>query len=87
MKPADAIAICEEWFAYLARQRQKAIEVQRLAVLARTKPEEAQQELRRLDRSVTVYDGARLEPAVKELVRQARKAMRASTVKASLTNE
>lgn len=81
MKVEDAIGICEEWFAYLNRQRERAIEIQKLATLARTEPEEAKRRLRQLDScSVTVYDGGRLEPAVKELVRQARKSGRALTV-------
>lgn len=71
-----AIAICEEWFAYTERQRQKSVELQRLASLARTGLEgqkEAQLLLRQLrTSSIAVYDGGRLEPAVQELVKLAR---------------
>ena len=77
MKTDAAIAICEEWFAYLQKQRDKSIEMQRLASLARTGPEgqkEAQRRMRQLDtKSVTVYDGGRLEPAVRALVKLAQR--------------
>lgn len=73
MKTDEAIEICEGWFAYIERQRQKSIEVQKLAAMARNgQQEEAQRRLRHLDNSVTVYDGSRLEPAVRHLVRLAR---------------
>lgn len=72
MTTEDAIEICEQWFAYIERQRQHAIEMQKLAALARSNPQEAQKRLRQLDRAVTVYDGARLEPAVRHLVILAR---------------
>ena len=72
METDEAIEICEEWFAYLERQKQKALKLQELAALARTGPEghaQAQKEKRRIDRTPTVYDGARLEPAVRHLVK------------------
>ena len=74
MKTDEAIEICEGWFAYIERQKQKSIEVQKLAAMARSgQQEEAQRRLRQLDNcSVTVYDGARLEPAVRHLVKLAR---------------
>jgi hypothetical protein len=69
VKTAEAIKICESWFAYIARQRAKAVEVQKLAAMARAgQQEEAQRRLRRLDSSPTVYDGSRLESAVRHLV-------------------
>lgn len=69
MKTDEAICICQEWFAYIERQRKKSIEVQKLAAMARSgQQEEAQRRLRQIDNSPTVYDGARLEPAVKHLV-------------------
>lgn len=73
MKTDEAIEICEGWFAYIERQKQKAVEMQKLAAMARNgQQEEAQRRLRQLDNSVTVYDGARLEPAVRHLVKLAR---------------
>jgi hypothetical protein len=72
MKTPDAIEICEQWFAYIERQRQRSVELQRLATLARTDPKEAQHRLRQMDNDVTVYDGGRLEPAVRALVKLAR---------------
>lgn len=78
MKTADAIAICEEWFAYLERQKLRSIEVQSLAALARTGVDgqkEAARRLRQIDTSITVYDGGRLEPAVRTLVKLAQSAL------------
>jgi hypothetical protein len=74
MKTDEAIEICQGWFDYIERQRQKSVEVQKLAAMARNgQQEEAQRRLRQLDNcSVTVYDGARLEPAVRHLVELAR---------------
>lgn len=73
MKAEEAIEICEGWFAYLERQKQKSIEIQKLATMARNgQQDEAQRRLRQLDNSVTVYDGGRLEPAVRALVKLAR---------------
>jgi len=65
----EAVRICQEWFAYIERQRQKSIEMQKLAAMARSGQQvEAQRRLRQIDSDVTVYDGGRLEPAVKHLV-------------------
>lgn len=76
MKATEAIEICEEWFAYLERQKDKARKMAELASLTRTGPEgaaEAQKRMRQMDRcSVTVYDGGRLEPAVRALVKTVR---------------
>lgn len=74
MKTAEALEICEGWFAYIERQRLKSIEMQKLATMARNgQQDEAQKRLRQMDAtSVTVYDGARLEPAVRHLVKLAR---------------
>jgi len=70
-KLAEAIQTCRDWFAHLERQRAKALRLQQLATLARKGPEEAKQaqkELRQIDRQHKVYDGGRLEPAVRLLV-------------------
>ena len=73
MKLAEALAVCDDWFAYLERQRARSVEIQRLAALARTEPDEAKRRLRAIDMaSVTVFDGGRLEPAVRHLVDLAR---------------
>lgn len=74
MKTEEAIAICESWFDYIERGRQRSIELQKLAAMARSgQQEEAQRRLRQIDRdtAVTVYDGSRLEPAVRHLVKLA----------------
>jgi hypothetical protein len=70
VKLPEAIEVCEGWFAYLDRQKARSIEVQKLASMARAgQQEEAQRRLRQLDQmSVTVYDGGRLEPAVRKLL-------------------
>ena len=70
MKDQDAIAEFERWFAYLERQEQRAAEMQRLAKLAKTDQAEAQRQLRRLDRTTKVYDGANLYPAVRHAWRR-----------------
>lgn len=76
MKTNEAIEICEQWFAYIERQKQKAVEIQKLATMARNgQQEEAQRRLRQIDRTPTVYDGGRLEPAVRALVKLARRAV------------
>lgn len=82
MKTDEAVRICQEWFAYIERQRQKSVEVQRLAAMARAgQQEEAQRRLRQIDSttSLTVYDGGRLEPAVKHLVGLVEKQQRRTT--------
>lgn len=72
MDTREAIEICEGWFAYIERQRLKSIEVQKLATMARNGQQaEAQRRLRQIDSSPTVYDGSRLEPAVRHLVAMA----------------
>lgn len=72
MKPSEAIKECERWWAYLERQKEKSLEVQKLAALARTGPvgqAEAQKRLRQLDtKSITVYDGTNLCEATQCLV-------------------
>ena len=72
MDTVEAVAICREWLAYLERQKHKTERMQELAALAKSGPEgqkEAQRELRRIDRTPTVYDGARLRPAVEHMIK------------------
>lgn len=73
MKLAEAKEECARWFAYLDRQREKSLAVQRIATEVRTgeiTSDEGKRKLRALDgASVTVYDGARLEQAVKLLLK------------------
>lgn len=74
MKTEEAIEICEKWLDHIEAQKQRATEVQKVAAMARTgQQEEAQRRLRQIDNSVTVYDGARMEPAIRHLVDIARK--------------
>lgn len=73
MKLAEAREECERWLAYIDRKREKALSVQLIASRVRSgeiTSEEGQREMRRLDGAgVTVYDGARLERAVKRLLK------------------
>ena len=73
MTLAEAKTECERWFVYLDRQRQKSLDMQKIASDVRNKvitTEEAQRKVRRLDSAgITVYDGARLEEAVKKLLK------------------
>lgn len=73
MKTDEAIEICESWFAYIEAQRQRSIEMQKLATMARNgQGDEARRCMAQIDRTPTVYDGARLEPAVRHLLKLAR---------------
>lgn len=68
---ADAKAECERWFAYLDRSRKKAEDMGRIASDRRKgliDTAEAQRRVRALDSGVTVFDGARLEKAVRLLL-------------------
>lgn len=74
MNTAEAIAICKAWFAHNEDSRKRSVEMQRLAALARSGLDgwrKAQERMRQIDRSLTVYDGSRLEPAVRHLVERA----------------
>lgn len=73
MKLPEAIDICERWFAHIEHQKQRSIDIQKLATMARNgQGDEARHLLAQIDRSPKVYDGAMLEPAVRELVKLAR---------------
>ena len=69
MTDDEAIEICESWFAYLARQAEKTKTLQQAAGLARRGEVQAARRLKNsVDRQPKVFDGARLEPAVRHLV-------------------
>jgi len=73
MKIDDATAECKRWLAHMDEQRAKSIAMQRLASERRAgtcTDEEKDRRLRAIDRSVRVYDGAKLEQAVKALLRE-----------------
>lgn len=76
MKLDEAKAECERWFAYLQRQKDKSLAVQKLAARVRAgeiTPDEAQRKLRSIDGAgLTVYDGANLERAVRVLLKHVR---------------
>ncbi len=65
----DAIAICEAWFAHNEAARARSIAVQRLATMARKGDgDAARRGLANIDRAPLVFDGSRLEPAVRRLI-------------------
>jgi hypothetical protein len=76
MSIADARVECERWFAYLDKQREKSIAMQKIASARRAGTmdlDEARRQQRALDgNSVTVFDGARLEQAVRTLLKHVR---------------
>ena len=75
MNQNEARTECERWFAYLDGQRHKSIELQKIASLRRSGEIDQAEGLRRarsLDNcSVRVFDGARLETAVRLLLKKA----------------
>lgn len=74
MTKSEALEECQRWLDYLEHQRNRVIEMQKLATMARQgKQEEAQKRMRQMDRQPKVYDGARLEQAVKVLMREVTK--------------
>lgn len=84
MRMAEALDVCERWFAHNERARKRSVEMQRLASMARNGQSEearrlmAQLELMaQLDRSPVVFDGAPLEDAVRVLVRAVTKSLTA----------
>lgn len=72
MKLEEAKTECARWFAYLDKQREKAVAMQKIAAEVRTKKideNEARRRVRTLDNTgLTVYDGSNLEKAVKVLL-------------------
>lgn len=73
MKIADACAECERWLRYCDDQKGKAEAMQRLAAERRAgtcSDAEKDRRLRDIDRSVRVYDGAKLEQAVRAILRE-----------------
>lgn len=75
MNTEEAVKICREWFAHLDRQRDRAVQMQKWATMARQGPQQhqkARRELAKLEREApTVFDGAYLEPAVRHLIKLA----------------
>ena len=73
MSLEDAKKECERWFAYLERQKNKSLTLQRIAAQVRCgeiTTEDAQKQIRAIDNnSVIVFDGAQLEVAVKVLLK------------------
>jgi len=65
MNDSEAIAEFERWLAHIERQKLRAEEMQRLARLAKTDPDEARRQKRQIDSTPKVYDGGYLEPAVR----------------------
>ncbi len=76
MTLAEAKTECERWFSHINRQKDKSIALQKIAAARRAGTmdlEEARRQQRALDNcSVTVFDGARLEQAVRTLLKHVR---------------
>ncbi len=71
MKIEEAKEECKRWLAYLQRQREKTLFIQQLASdrkSGKVTLDEARKQLRIMDGSPVVYDGARLAEAVKVLI-------------------
>lgn len=71
MTNQEAIAECKRWLVHLDQQQEKSVKLQELARMAKIGPEhqkEAQRQLRQIDRTPTVYDGANLRLAVEHLI-------------------
>lgn len=73
MDDKEAMAEMEFWFNHLEEQKAKSEKIQELARLAKTEPERARRELRQIDKSPTVHDGARLYPAVRHAYNRLKK--------------
>lgn len=72
MKLEEAKAECERWFAYLKRQEEKSLAIQKIAAARRSgemDEAEGRRRVRMIDSGVTVYDGANLEKAVRVLIK------------------
>jgi len=72
MNLKEAREECERWFAYLESQKERSLNFQKLAALRRKNKislEEARRQQRQFDNSIYVYDGAKLEIAVKTLLK------------------
>jgi hypothetical protein len=73
---AEARSECERWFSYLKHQKDKAVEMQKIASARRAGEIDKQEGCRRVraldDCGVTVFDGANLEKAVRVLLRHAK---------------
>ena len=70
MTPAEAVEVCQRWFAHNEAERARSVEMQRLSAMARNgQADEARRLMAQLDRAPRVFDGATLEPAVRTLVR------------------
>jgi hypothetical protein len=67
----DAKSICHEWFAYIKRQEENTVTLQKAAALARAgNRKEAMRLKNQVDTQPKIYDGARLMPAVKRLLKE-----------------
>ena len=69
MTPSEAREECSRWLAHLDHQRERTMLMQQAAALARAGDKIAAREIcDRVDRTPRVYDGARLEQAVRVLL-------------------
>lgn len=70
----EAKAECARWFASLKRDEERSLALQTLAAARRAglSDEEMRERRRTIDCTVTVYDGANLERAVRTLLKHVR---------------
>jgi hypothetical protein len=69
----EAIAECRRYLAYNERQRERSVELGRIAAKRRAGEMDlatAQRQMRALEQGVGVYDGGNLELAVKQLLKE-----------------
>ncbi len=72
MKLDEAKAECARWLAYLKRQEEKSLAMQKIASERRQgliDETEGRRRVRALDSGLTVYDGANLSKAVRVLLK------------------
>jgi hypothetical protein len=73
MNITEAKQECERWLAYLERQKQKTVELGKIASdrrNGRCTEHQARARVSALDSGVTVYDGAKLADAVRLLLKE-----------------
>ena len=73
MKIDEAKTEVHRWFDYLERQKEKSLKIQGIASDVRNgtiSQEEARKRLRHIDSSPVVHDGAKLEEALKIIMKE-----------------
>ena len=66
----EAVHEAQKWLNYLEAQKAHAARMQEIAKLAKTDPKEAKRQLRQIDETPRLYDGAKLADGLRVLVRE-----------------